>query len=698
MTTPMSISPITLANMPLTESHQEPASAIAKGPHTNDNMSESMEIIANADMDYKKLAKELEKFSITPAIGTKPKPAAITTESDEERTHERKTNLDPKLGTELGRVLHNFLPLKDLFDRGEATYYDILGVSLNAKTKEIKRARNERAMQFHDDKNRHEGARICYDLIEKAYDTLKDSGTRKAYDNMLQREGRYKVAKVDDINRPDFAPNAFLATSPIDDDSPDGGSPPTTDSSRTIPHPPSAKVERLLNKATQYVRQYLQGGDEAKKHIKETNRLIQKNNISRAIFIDAYNINLQQLDQLRQNLAQVSKRLSEKKIDDARVLSMGMVASFSALCAESKWPSTWPDIATEILSTLFTRFESTREMNSLSRKNKSDLGLIRGQDDVSMVDALDNYGEDVIMSDAGIFSKDVFQPSRRRISNLMTALVEPGKTLGGQKILGHLLWPNGGCTFIVATEGANPITWVSGKEVGETVKDAYKSLPSEQKNNIRDHMTTYGDEITAVTGYACKGSNKDDVPPGVAQCLLKSGRKLLMTFKNLKPVVGGKIKAKEMILDFYKENDLPLPFIPTPQALRDLSKSTLCRIIFQNYRTNFPSLLYDTNPAKQLAFESRYDDTENTKRLRRRPSVQNSPIYSSAWSMKDDSDEDERYTAALQQRNYQRKLPGRNDAPRYDTTASYYPEQLGSRPNYNGIEYPLSPQRRHIRW
>lgn len=61
-------------------------------------------------------------------------------------------------------------------------YYDILGVSRDARPEEIKRAFRRLAMQYHPDRNREDGAEERFKAINEAYEVLSDPDRRAAYD------------------------------------------------------------------------------------------------------------------------------------------------------------------------------------------------------------------------------------------------------------------------------------------------------------------------------------------------------------------------------------------------------------------------------------------------------------------------------------------------------------------------------------
>jgi len=66
---------------------------------------------------------------------------------------------------------------------GSGSLYDILGVSKDAKTREIILAYRKRARECHPDKNKEKGAKAAFQSIVKAYEILSKPPTREQYDN-----------------------------------------------------------------------------------------------------------------------------------------------------------------------------------------------------------------------------------------------------------------------------------------------------------------------------------------------------------------------------------------------------------------------------------------------------------------------------------------------------------------------------------
>ncbi len=61
-------------------------------------------------------------------------------------------------------------------------YYDVLGVSRDASSEDIKKAFRNLAFQYHPDRNRDDGAEEKFKEVNEAYEVLSDADKRAAYD------------------------------------------------------------------------------------------------------------------------------------------------------------------------------------------------------------------------------------------------------------------------------------------------------------------------------------------------------------------------------------------------------------------------------------------------------------------------------------------------------------------------------------
>lgn len=65
---------------------------------------------------------------------------------------------------------------------GKRDYYEVLGVGRRANEEEIKKAYRKKALEFHPDRNKSEGATELFKEVNEAYQILSDSSTRARYD------------------------------------------------------------------------------------------------------------------------------------------------------------------------------------------------------------------------------------------------------------------------------------------------------------------------------------------------------------------------------------------------------------------------------------------------------------------------------------------------------------------------------------
>ena len=97
-------------------------------------------------------------------------------------------------------------------------YYEILGVSKNSNTDEIKKAYKKLAMQFHPDRNKSKEAEEKFKEISEAYAVLSDKEKRNTYDSYghagfdqrYSQEDIFRGANFDDIFSEIFGNSDFF--------------------------------------------------------------------------------------------------------------------------------------------------------------------------------------------------------------------------------------------------------------------------------------------------------------------------------------------------------------------------------------------------------------------------------------------------------------------------------------------------------
>lgn len=103
-----------------------------------------------------------------------------------------------QMGTCLYCHWHN--PTLQHFQLTLKNYYDILGVSENATTDEIKKAYRKLSIKFHPDKNDNDAYfSDMFKSITEAYDVLADATQRNAYDQTLSHQDNGETLEVDSL-------------------------------------------------------------------------------------------------------------------------------------------------------------------------------------------------------------------------------------------------------------------------------------------------------------------------------------------------------------------------------------------------------------------------------------------------------------------------------------------------------------------
>jgi DnaJ-class molecular chaperone len=84
------------------------------------------------------------------------------------------------------------------------TYYDILGISNNATSSEIKTAYRQKAKTLHPDMNKEKDTSKEFLKLQEAYDVLKDDVKRKEYDYKLNTSSRSSSNRSNTFTTDDF--------------------------------------------------------------------------------------------------------------------------------------------------------------------------------------------------------------------------------------------------------------------------------------------------------------------------------------------------------------------------------------------------------------------------------------------------------------------------------------------------------------
>merc|ERR1712002_159328 len=74
----------------------------------------------------------------------------------------------------------------DLYEEVNGTFYELLGISQDASTSEVRRSYRKLSLQLHPDKNTAENAEEQFRQLVAVYEILKDKEKREKYDNVLK--------------------------------------------------------------------------------------------------------------------------------------------------------------------------------------------------------------------------------------------------------------------------------------------------------------------------------------------------------------------------------------------------------------------------------------------------------------------------------------------------------------------------------
>jgi DnaJ-class molecular chaperone len=92
------------------------------------------------------------------------------------------------------------------------TYYEILGVAIDASSEEIKKARNKQLIEFHPDRNKSPNAPEMLNRIKEIYEVLSDPQKRRDYDRGIgineSTQNDEKVSSQPESPNPNFTQSA----------------------------------------------------------------------------------------------------------------------------------------------------------------------------------------------------------------------------------------------------------------------------------------------------------------------------------------------------------------------------------------------------------------------------------------------------------------------------------------------------------
>ena len=84
----------------------------------------------------------------------------------------------------------------NIYKNPKTTLYQVLGVSENVDTSDLKRVYRNAALIIHPDKNPHPDAKNAFDAIQEAFVTLSSPIKRIEYDKLIKRKGKPSLKKI----------------------------------------------------------------------------------------------------------------------------------------------------------------------------------------------------------------------------------------------------------------------------------------------------------------------------------------------------------------------------------------------------------------------------------------------------------------------------------------------------------------------
>ncbi|KAJ9129389.1 hypothetical protein NKR23_g12545, partial [Pleurostoma richardsiae] len=460
---------------------------------------------------------------------------------------------DPRFTKEKKDEINQLLALV----KRRASYYEILGLPDFAGPDQINRAWKKLKLKFHWDKNGFPERERCEKIIDKAHRVLTNPHRKKEYDMKLKGKSTERSVSEDKVPvGEDFARNAWGRAHDEGED---------IRKHEYFDDKPTRRPERQkIKKPSDLVRHFQEMGlksvqalvctqdpaqhEQARKDIARLNRKIRRAIANESLPDDTYTIKVDQLLPISKVIHDIGSYFRKDMAHVADSLSRGILLNFRSLCRrpENQWPDDWIDYVREAISVVYreagrhfsmpeeedltalisqraaARAKSTSVVKQPRRKQpRQDAQSIDAEGDIRMLDESDAEDDGLLDETDISFSEDSGDETTEasipvnirpgRGGEGMLDLVVPGRTLDNEKILGYVPWfgytQDGkpwGVTFIVETGGRNPITWVSGTDIGDSVKDAYFRLPRDKWNEVKKKGTLRRkDMLDKIVGYAC---------------------------------------------------------------------------------------------------------------------------------------------------------------------------------------------------
>ncbi|KAI1345771.1 hypothetical protein F5Y01DRAFT_322781 [Xylaria sp. FL0043] len=365
----------------------------------------------------------------------------------------------------------------------KATFYELLGIQVDATDKDITTAWRKTVGGIHPDKNRDTAAQECTQAANAAKDVLLDPDKRKIYDRFIQNNP--PPPKVDTFDE-DFAQSAFDDDNESDDDILQQDDEDSEEDDEENYPLPGRHVQQLHSRVTPYIKAFFRDVEGAidfacLHRIDQINSQIEKENYNRRRpVLTMYQVPRRWLlfFQYAQRRIIMSFETELFTTERAQTEIVWLREYFARTCQRGlyRWPMTWARL-------LMDPLHQKLELLGMSRQSPI-LRATSNDDDIEMED----IDEEIEEGAEGNHRQHTSRPLR------------PGFTSTGDPILGYIPLQRRvmagellvlGFKFFIKVDGINPFKMASGSEVGDAAAFAYHQLPEDKKNNIQENAAKY---------------------------------------------------------------------------------------------------------------------------------------------------------------------------------------------------------------
>ncbi|KAK4934987.1 DnaJ subfamily C member 1 [Elasticomyces elasticus] len=472
-------------------------------------------------------------------------------------------------------------------------YYQILALSDNAETSEIRDAYKKIAIWTHPDKNNDPEAAEVFKKVSTAYEVLRSAESRREFDNNRERfepdqglnaKNIFQNAGFDE----DFAENAWGAESGGDESDEDN------EVNEYLESPPDDQIRQLYAKATPYVNAFLGNLADmsSKSQIEKVNRRIQKKNQRHGVDAKntAFSILVNSLGIISKDWQRVLRARDSGQDDVENVEKVK--ESLQTLKRRNHYPDEWNlptsvdaekrtaqakwALGTDGVDAAKSSSEGNgkrrEEIFSTSKGESSSKGKGQEREDTLVMPNDESFfqgkgqeREDTLFMPNGESSfqgkgkereDTLFMPNGESSYASLAHKVVGGRTRDGDKILGYRPFFRTdrtgrtevfGYQFLIERPGrSNPLELLSGTELGNLATEAYLALPDSEKKDMRDSATKYQrTDITrfeTLVGFATKGNASQTSSgrkrPGYGLVKFKDGKQDILCRTALRNILG----------------------------------------------------------------------------------------------------------------------------------------------------------------